>query len=169
MATRKIPIKFTVTTRATVQRRVQLRSRTHSSARTSFSSWQGPLMPNEITNYYGDHNTIAGDGNMVAIGVQGSVVQITGPPPVNPHEIAGASRQLLAVLDQIPLDADDVEQLRADAETVVAEAAADQPDQEELRSRGKSMAEVLGKVGTAATGGVIAQLVGRAIMTSMGM
>ena len=48
--------------------------------------------------------------------------------------------------------------------TAVAE-----PDQDRLRSRGRSMVGILGRVGTAATGGTIAQLLGHAMLTAMGL
>ncbi len=37
------------------------------------------------------------------------------------------------------------------------------------RSRGRSMVGILGRVGTAATGGTIAQLLGHAMLTAMGL
>lgn len=171
---RKIPIKITtrVTTRVQRQVRVQHQTRTHSSAHASFAAWQGSMpaqQPQEVINYYGDTNTITGEGHQVAIGVYGSVTQISGPPPVDPPALARAARQLLDLLDQLDVDDDDRDQLRNDAEDVLDAAAEAEPDQDRLRARGRSMAGVLGRVGTAATGGTIAQLLGPAILTAMGV
>lgn len=169
MATRRIPIKITtrVTTRATMQRqvRVQHQSRTYSQA--SFSAWQGSI-PGNVTNNYGDVNTISGEGRQVAIGVQGSVVQISSPLPVDAEALATASRQLLDLIDQIPLPVDDIERLRADADEVIDEAGESHPDQDLLRSRGRSMLGLLGTVSTAAAGGIIAQLISRALLAALG-
>lgn len=126
------------------------------------------LQPHEVINYYGDTNTITGEGHQVAIGVYGSVTQISGPPPVDPAALGRAAQQLLELLDQLDVDDDVRDQLRDDAEDVLDAAAATEPDQDRLRARGRSMAAVLGRVGTAATGGTIAQLLGPAILTAMG-
>ena len=99
----------------------------------------------------------------------GSVTQISGPPPVDPDQLATASLQLLDLLDQLPISDDEREGLRDDAEDVLDAAAVAEPDQDRLRSRGRSMVGVLGRVGTAATGGTIAQLLGHAMLTAMGL
>lgn len=171
---RKIPIKITtrVTTRVQRQVRVQHQTRTNTSAHASFAAWQGSipaLQPQEVVNHYGDTNTITGEGHQVAIGVYGSVTQISGPPPVDATALGRAAQQLLELLDQLDVDDDVRDQLRDDAEDVLDAASAAQPDQERLRARGRSMAGILGRVGTAATGGTIAQLLGHAMLTAMGV
>jgi hypothetical protein len=165
MMARKIPIK--VTTRVRVQRQIRTQHHVRSTGRASFAAWQGPV-PQHTTNNYGDTNTITGEGHQVAIGVSGSVTQISGPPPVDPARLAAASQQLLELLDQLPISEDERDGLRDDAEDVLDAAASADPDQDLLRARGRSMVGVLGKVGTAAAGGTIAQLLGHAMMTAMG-
>lgn len=150
------------------QVRVQHQSRTHRSGHVAFAAWQGPV-PQHTTNNYGDTNTITGEGHQVAIGVSGSVTQISGPPPVNPNQLATAAQHLLDLLDQLPISEHERATLRGDAEDVLDTAADAEPDQDRLRARGRSMVGVLGRVGTAATGGTIAQLLGHAMLTAMGL
>ncbi|MGE0170926.1 hypothetical protein [Nocardioides sp.] len=167
---RKIPIKVKLTARGTTrvrrQIRVQQRVQVHSSTQAWLAAWQGPL-PEQVTNYYGDVTTVSGQGHQVAIGVQGSVTQISGPPPIDTEQFAGAAQQVLDLLDQLPVSDEDREALREDAEDVLDVAAETEPDQDRLRARGRSMLEVLGRVTTAAAGGTIAQLLGQAILASV--
>ena len=68
----------------------------------------------------------------------------------------------------VQLSGDGVPQLRSGPHHY-DDAGAAEPDQDRLRPRGRSMAGVLGRVGTAATGGTIAQLLGHAMLTAMGL
>lgn len=92
-------------------------------------------MPHPTTINYGDTNTITGEGHQVAIGVYGSVTQISGPPPVDPAALATAAQQLLELLD---VEDDVRDQFRDDAEDVLDAAAAAEPNQDRLQTRGRS-------------------------------
>lgn len=154
--------KVTVTARVRTQTRVQLR--TQHVSRTSAVGWSGPVVPHQ-SYYYGDSYEISGEQHQVAIGVSGGVTQISsGAAPVDVEKLSTALEQLLDLLDNGQLQVDDPDGLREVAEEVLDEADSDEPDHSRLRAGGRA---VLGRVGTAAAGGTIAQLLGQAVLAAL--
>lgn len=154
--------KIKVTTRVRTQTRVQLR--TQYVTRASAVGWAGPTVPHQ-SYYYGDSYEISGERHQVAIGVSGGVTQISsGAEPVDVEKLGTALGQLLDVLDKGQLEVEDPDGLREVAEGVLAETGSEEPDHRRLRDGARV---VLGRVGTAAAGGTVAQLVGQALLAAL--
>ena len=71
------------------------------------------------------------------------------------------------MLDRLGATDEERDSLREDAEDILDAVDADVPDEDRLRARGRSIAGVLGRIGTAATGGTIAQLLGPAVLAAL--
>lgn len=143
----RIPMKVTVKT----QTRLQSHTRFQVQSRHSFGSaaWIGP-MGDRISNHYGDINTITGDGNQVAIGISGSVTQISWSTPVDPDRLRATLRELEAALPILPLDEQDRDALRTAAGQLLDEADSTEPDKDQQRRLGVAISEKLLSIGTTA-------------------
>lgn len=164
----RIPVKLTIKTQS--RTRVQSHARFQVQSRHSFGSagWMGPA-GDQISHHYGDVNTITGDGNQVAIRSVGSVTQISWSEPVDPDRFRTALREIEAALPILPVDEQDREALRIAASQLLDHLDSDQPDEDRQRRLGTAISEKLLAIGTAAAGGGIAQVLGKALLTALGM
>jgi hypothetical protein len=169
----RIPMKITV------RRQVQVRTTSHvqsrrtiqSSSHQSFGSVSriGPPGDN-INNHFGDINTISGDGNQVAIGTVGNVTQLGGATqPIDAERLRATIRELQAVLPVLPVEEHERERLKEDTGALLDELDSDAPDEQRQRRLGGAIGEKLIGIGTAAAGGGIAQLVGKALLVALGL
>lgn len=146
--------------------RVPVNYRVTGTTRTvsTGSAWPGPGGDTVNHNYYGDTVNVDGDGNLVAVGNNGPVSQHIGGTEESDNEWRMALLEALGNvqghLDELDLDEDDRDTVE-DAATSAATIAGDENKEDEevdgaLRRRGHRVLNILEKVGTAASGGIIA-------------
>lgn len=87
---------------------------------------------------------------------------------VDVDRLAVSARKLLDLLDELPVAPAHRHALRDDACTVLDLAEEVEPDHVRLRVSGDALIASLATVDTAATGGIIAELVEHAVRTALG-
>lgn len=149
--------------------RVPVNYRVSGTSRTAFNTWPGAGGDMVHHNYFGDQHygdtvNVDGDDNLVAVGNRGSVTQNMGGTEHTDNEWRMALLEALGSvqghLDELDLEEDDRDTIEdATAQAAAIAGAEDKEDDEidgALRRRGHRVLNILEKIGTAASGGVIA-------------
>lgn len=132
------------------------------SSGVTASPWAGAAPT--INNHYGDVVSIGGDHNVIAVGNQGPVHQTVDQTDNQWRmELLAALGNIQSRLDDLDLDDDDrdsIEDAAASAAAIASEHGEDDEDEVDdtaLRRRGRKVLQILEKVATSASGGVLAQ------------
>jgi hypothetical protein len=149
--------------------RVPVTYRVTGTARTVSSGSSWPVAGDTVNNnyygdqHYGDNVSVDGDGNVVAVGNQGPVNQSIGAGQSDDEwrmALLEALGNVQGHLDDLDLDDDDRDTIQDAAVSAAALAASENDNEGEvddaLHRRGKRVLGILEKIGTAASGGVIA-------------
>lgn len=125
-----------------------------------------------INHHHGDVVTIDGNNNLVAVGNHGPVEQHTAEQADNQWrlDLLAALGNVQNRLDELDLDDDDrdtIEDAATSAAAIAADHGDDEVDDTAMRRRGCKVLNILEKIGTAASGGVLAhELPGRSSSSS---
>lgn len=126
------------------------------------SRWAGavPLVTNnygDINHHYGDVVSVDGDSNFVAIGNEGPVNQVAGQPEGWQVALMAALGNVHSRIDELDLDEHDRDTVEDCVASAARIAASDEVDDRALKRRGRRVLDILEKIMTAASGGVVAQ------------